>query len=121
MSPAAQVRKLLPDSWGFMCPVHTPDGSPCGLLNHLAAPCELVVSVAEDSDACATMICAVLAGAGMIPSAPALALPSPPQHIPVMLDGAVVGSVRAEAAPQLVLAVRRFKVRVFRAVLLWSY
>ena len=34
----ATVRKLLPDSWGFMCPVHTPDGSPCGLLNHLAAP-----------------------------------------------------------------------------------
>lgn len=29
------VRKLLPESWGFLCPVHTPDGSPCGLLNHL--------------------------------------------------------------------------------------
>ena len=29
-------RKLYPESWGFMCPVHTPDGSPCGLLNHLA-------------------------------------------------------------------------------------
>lgn len=24
------VRKLLPESWGFLCPVHTPDGSPCG-------------------------------------------------------------------------------------------
>ena len=33
------VRKLLPESWGFMCPVHTPDGSPCGLLNHLAKEC----------------------------------------------------------------------------------
>ena len=31
------VRKLLPESWGFLCPVHTPDGSPCGLLNHLFA------------------------------------------------------------------------------------
>lgn len=30
------VRKLLPESWGFLCPVHTPDGSPCGLLNHMA-------------------------------------------------------------------------------------
>lgn len=29
------VRKLLPESWGFLCPVHTPDGAPCGLLNHL--------------------------------------------------------------------------------------
>eukprot|EP00605_Chrysophyceae_sp_TOSAG23-4_P002894 GSChrysophyteH1.ASY1.ANO1.3189.1 assembled CDS len=33
------VRKLLPESWGFLCPVHTPDGSPCGLLNHLAREC----------------------------------------------------------------------------------
>ncbi|KAJ6113917.1 DNA-directed RNA polymerase I subunit RPA2 [Penicillium sp. IBT 18751x] len=33
------VRKLLPESWGFLCPVHTPDGSPCGLLNHLAHKC----------------------------------------------------------------------------------
>ncbi len=38
------VRKLLPDSWGFMCPVHTPDGSPCGLLTHLAAACRVVSS-----------------------------------------------------------------------------
>eukprot|EP00588_Corethron_pennatum_P003384 CAMPEP_0194292816 /NCGR_PEP_ID=MMETSP0169-20130528/46523_1 /TAXON_ID=218684 /ORGANISM="Corethron pennatum, Strain L29A3" /LENGTH=1342 /DNA_ID=CAMNT_0039041135 /DNA_START=42 /DNA_END=4070 /DNA_ORIENTATION=+ len=34
------VRKLLPDSWGFLCPVHTPDGGPCGLLNHLSIGCE---------------------------------------------------------------------------------
>ena len=94
-----------------MCPVHTPDGSPCGLLNHLAAPCELVVSVAEDGEATATMLCAVLASAGMTPNAPSLAVPSSPQHIPVMIDGAVAGSVRAEAAAELVLAVRRFKVR----------
>lgn len=35
------VRKLLPESWGFLCPVHTPDGSPCGLLNHLAHKCKI--------------------------------------------------------------------------------
>ena len=33
------VRKLLPESWGFVCPVHTPDGGPCGLLNHIAMQC----------------------------------------------------------------------------------
>ncbi|CRH00219.1 DNA-directed RNA polymerase I subunit RPA2, putative [Plasmodium relictum] len=32
-------RKLLGESWGFICPVHTPDGSPCGLLNHLSQFC----------------------------------------------------------------------------------
>lgn len=35
------VWKLLPESWGFMCPAHTPDGSLCGLLNHLAIGCSL--------------------------------------------------------------------------------
>lgn len=35
------VRKLLPEAWGFLCPVHTPDGAPCGLLNHLAALCKV--------------------------------------------------------------------------------
>jgi DNA-directed RNA polymerase I subunit RPA2 len=33
------VRKLLPESWGFLCPVHTPDGGPCGLLNHITIAC----------------------------------------------------------------------------------
>lgn len=34
-----EARQLLPDAWGFICPVHTPDGSPCGLLNHLTVNC----------------------------------------------------------------------------------
>ena len=33
------VRKLLPEAWGFLCPVHTPDGGPCGLLNHITLSC----------------------------------------------------------------------------------
>ena len=41
------VRKLLPESWGFLCPIHTPDGSPCGLLNHLAHKCKIMT---HDSD-----------------------------------------------------------------------
>jgi DNA-directed RNA polymerase I subunit RPA2 len=36
------VRKLLPESWGFLCPVHTPDGGPCGLLNHFTHCCRIV-------------------------------------------------------------------------------
>lgn len=37
------VRKLLPEAWGFLCPVHTPDGSPCGLLNHLSHTCKITI------------------------------------------------------------------------------
>ncbi|RKF55606.1 DNA-directed RNA polymerase I subunit RPA2 [Golovinomyces cichoracearum] len=43
------VRKLLPESWGFLCPVHTPDGSPCGLLNHLAHRCKILTQSVDVS------------------------------------------------------------------------
>ena len=38
----------MPESWGFLCPVHTPDGSPCGLLNHLSALCRVVTRRADE-------------------------------------------------------------------------
>ena len=38
------VRKLLPEAWGFLCPVHTPDGGPCGLLSHLTARAHIICS-----------------------------------------------------------------------------
>ena len=41
------VRKLLPETWGFLCPVHTPDGSPCGLLTHMAAQCRPTVELID--------------------------------------------------------------------------
>ena len=28
---------------GFLCPVHTPDGTPCGLMNHLSATCQVKI------------------------------------------------------------------------------
>ena len=44
------VRKLLPESWGFLCPVHTPDGSPCGLLNHLSHKCQILTHAVDVSE-----------------------------------------------------------------------
>ena len=38
------VRKLLPEAWGYVCPVHTPDGAPCGLLNHITLSCAPIPS-----------------------------------------------------------------------------
>ncbi|KAJ3191382.1 hypothetical protein HK101_007823 [Irineochytrium annulatum] len=43
------VRKLLPEAWGFLCPVHTPDGAPCGLLNHLSHTCKIVIGPVDVS------------------------------------------------------------------------
>ncbi|CAG0887012.1 unnamed protein product [Cyprideis torosa] len=44
-----EVRKLLPDAWGFICPIHTPDGAPCGLLNHLTGDCRIVTDFIDSS------------------------------------------------------------------------
>lgn len=44
------VRKLLPESWGFLCPVDTPDGEPCGLMNHMTALCEIVTEIVSVRD-----------------------------------------------------------------------
>ncbi|BAM82746.1 RNA polymerase I second largest subunit [Cyanidioschyzon merolae strain 10D] len=38
----SESRKLKPETWGFICPVHTPDGAPCGILNHLTRMCRVV-------------------------------------------------------------------------------
>ncbi|CAH8616162.1 unnamed protein product [Dicrocoelium dendriticum] len=43
------IRRLLPEAWGFICPVHTPDGAPCGLLNHLAEPVDAVCETPKQS------------------------------------------------------------------------
>ena len=76
------VRKLLPESWGFMCPVHTPDGSPCGLLNHLAARCEVLTHTPKYSKA---DLLKVLLSIGMSPINPTTVATI--EDLPVALDG----------------------------------
>lgn len=68
-----------------MCPVHTPDGAPCGLLNHLARACVPTVEPAT-ADQCATLL-ALLYTLGVqrydvVPSAACM---------DVILDGQLVG------------------------------
>ena len=50
------VRKLLPESWGFLCPVHTPDGSPCGLLTHFTAACQIITHRPDNPEAVETAL-----------------------------------------------------------------
>ncbi|KAJ9526862.1 hypothetical protein QJQ45_017765 [Haematococcus lacustris] len=109
------VRKLLPESWGFMCPVHTPDGSPCGLLNHFTAPCKVVHQQVAQPPAQEFALIQVLAGQGMVPSAPAITPPPPPGHLQVMLDGKVVGSVASSRVPRLVARLRAVKAALLEA------
>ncbi len=84
------VRKLMPEAWGFMCPVHTPDGSPCGLLNHLSHECRLLTAgiTMEEADDLTVVV---------------LSLPNCQPHIrrskyeagrvPIMMDGRWIGNI----------------------------
>lgn len=112
------VRKLLPESWGFLCPVHTPDGSPCGLLNHLAAACFVHVNDAnvsgadvnsQNGDVAVTLRALVNAGVS-ITSAKLINSKPPPYSVSVLLDGVLVGSVATSEAPTVVQSLRAAKV-----------
>ena len=95
------VRKLLPESWGFLCPVHTPDGSPCGLLNHLAHMCKIATNSVD-----ATAIPQLVAQLG-VTAAP---LPRIKDSVVVQLDGRVLGYCSPKQAHTIHDTLRFWKV-----------
>lgn len=97
------VRKLLPESWGFMCPVHTPDGSPCGLLNHLAADCTMVTHSTVTKD-----LPALLVSMGVQPCVGTGTLLRA-GDLPVVLDGRVLGGVDLATAGSIARRLRDLK------------
>ncbi|XP_059177244.1 DNA-directed RNA polymerase I subunit RPA2-like [Physella acuta] len=99
------VRKLLPEAWGFLCPVHTPDGSPCGLLNHLAACCKIVNTDVETEH-----LDGVLTELGMSPLGSPLLWPVKDCYV-VLLDGRILGHINAWSADTLVKTLRVLKVK----------
>ncbi|KAF7139126.1 hypothetical protein RHSIM_Rhsim07G0068800 [Rhododendron simsii] len=108
------VRKLLPESWGFLCPVHTPDGEPCGLLNHMACNCRITSYYdsqgnVRDFFKMRMSVLSVLVGVGMTPSLPKLMQAGPPEVLSVVLDGRVVGSIPSDIADKAVSHLRRLK------------
>ncbi|KAI8052867.1 hypothetical protein BDF22DRAFT_685655 [Syncephalis plumigaleata] len=95
------VRKLLPEAWGFLCPVHTPDGSPCGLLNHLAHTCKVVTYFARTET-----LPRILASLGV-----SLNVVSPePQDVCVQLDGRLIGWCSPALAERVARELRHWKV-----------
>ncbi|KAK7696148.1 hypothetical protein QCA50_000799 [Cerrena zonata] len=96
------VRKLLPEAWGFLCPVHTPDGSPCGLLNHLSRTCRIItrpMSVAH--------IPALLVAHGMTQAfSPCV---DGRRNLCVQLDGRVIGWAPQQTLKQLATNLRIWK------------
>lgn len=97
------VRKLLPEAWGFICPVHTPDGAPCGLLNHLTANCRILTEADEDE-----AVHNALSLFGMRDIGDILQLKN--KTYTVLLNGKILGCLREEDVEEAVAALRRSKV-----------
>ena len=96
------VRKLLPESWGFLCPVHTPDGAPCGLLNHLSHKCKITTT---DLDVSA--LPQILAQLGVT----AASSGSLENSVVVQLDGRIIGYCGPKQAHIIGDSLRYWKVK----------
>lgn len=83
--------------------MHTPDGAPCGLLNHLTHVCRVTTDQPDTS-----ALPALLATLGMTPALPHARYPA--KSVVVMLDGRVLGRLPAARAPDVAAQLRRFKV-----------
>ena len=95
------VRKLLPEAWGFLCPVHTPDGHPCGLLNHISAEC--IPLAYEEGKLCQKSeelknFKALLSSLGVHPISSDFSLVYPHKYLPVMLNGVLMGYIDPKLA-----------------------
>ncbi|KIV91959.1 hypothetical protein PV10_06445 [Exophiala mesophila] len=96
------VRKLLPESWGFLCPVHTPDGSPCGLLNHLAHQCQIQIKKIDTRG-----LEKAILELGLSP-VPSMELE---QSLSLQLDGRILGYCSVQRAREIAQLLRHWKVR----------
>lgn len=104
-----EARQLLPDAWGFICPVHTPDGTPCGLLNHLTVHCKVSDRPSDDH---LKGIPIVLCELGMHPIDLPMqkAMDDEPYNCVVMLEGKIVGHIRYSDAKAVEAKLRRMKI-----------
>lgn len=104
---STKVRKLLPEAWGFICPVHTPDGDPCGILNHLASEVVLSQGLVADGQA----ILDTVSEFGIIPAWSTVGTfpSSPPESFPIILDGRVIGYTTKKKASMVANQLRLAK------------
>lgn len=109
-----EARQLLPDAWGFICPVHTPDGTPCGLLNHLTVHCKVSDRPSDDH---LREIPIVLCELGMHPIDLPMQEPAKaddnadePYNCVVMVEGRIVGHIRFCDAKAVEAKLRRMKI-----------
>lgn len=99
---------------GFICPVHTPDGAPCGLLNHLTMNC--IVTKHPDPQLKAA-IPSILLDLGMIPL---LIADNWKNAYTCLLDGAVIGLIDDDIVTRLADKLRILKINEKASIFLYS-
>ncbi|VDP28873.1 unnamed protein product, partial [Soboliphyme baturini] len=109
---STEVRKLRLEAWGFICPVHTPDGTPCGLLNHLASSCcvtysESTKAVLEVMPLCGAISCSMATVANAF---------SGRDSYHVIVDGHVAGVIDYVGARKLESLLRADKLKLHSGV-----
>lgn len=102
-----EARQLLPDAWGFICPVHTPDGAPCGLLNHLTLNC-IVTDIPDEQKV--RNVVTVLTELGMVELKNVDTLNLKNCYV-VQLDGKVIGYIPSNSASRIIDKLRLFKIK----------
>jgi len=112
-------RKLLPEAWGFLCPVHTPDGAPCGLLNHLAQLASPVPQPQYPTDIAIKHLCLLLTKWGMVPvqTFGGSGIIPPADYLPVLVDGRVVGHASQDTAEHIAKRLGTVKARLLKQIL----
>mmetsp|Transcript_24202 Transcript_24202/g.74642 ORF Transcript_24202/g.74642 Transcript_24202/m.74642 type:complete len:979 (-) Transcript_24202:1006-3942(-) len=112
------VRKLLPEAWGFLCPVHTPDGAPCGLLSHLSSRVRLNSYAHSISGSLVRTLLVIAVSLGMFPytdghtarsSFKSVTCSSMMCDLPILLDGIVMGVASRSQCRHIVLVLRNIK------------
>lgn len=98
-------RKLYPEAWGFLCPVHTPDGTPCGLLNHLTIGCIVVCNKNDQQQLVKAVTNQNLLPIGDSDDADLT------DYYPVCVDGKLAGYVAKSEAQSLVNKLRKYKMK----------
>eukprot|EP00659_Diplonema_papillatum_P009622 gene9622-14937_t len=94
-------RRYQMDGWGFLCIVHTPDGGPCGVLNHLTFPTKVCLGLTcRERDAVKAKVYDTLQP---FAASKKFARPAPGaawgmrQWFPVALDGEILGYIHGDA------------------------
>ncbi|XP_013141765.1 PREDICTED: DNA-directed RNA polymerase I subunit RPA2 [Papilio polytes] len=105
-----EARQLLPDAWGFVCPVHTPDGAPCGLLNHLTVSAQVTQ---HPDPKLLESLPFVLEKCGMQPisSVSQTPLSQDVYKYPVFIDGRLVGYFPEDTVDKSTAYLRTLKIK----------